>query len=152
MRQNLVSCLGLLLLVVGCNTSDALSPSSLPLDYNLTQTNSNALPLVFWVDGPITYSLIGESLTLGEGGHGTRTQTTTSANTATNHVTTKTISFGFDYRVNGGKIELGSFRACPPDAICAANDTGTIDGDGITLTANSYGRPDLLLIYKVAAH
>ena len=40
----------------------------------------------------------------------------------------------FDYRIDGDRIEIGSFQPCPINAICAANWLGTIDGSRLALT------------------
>lgn len=38
-----------------------------------------------------------------------------------------------EYRAEGTRIEIGSFRPCPINALCVANDTGRIEGVTMTL-------------------
>jgi hypothetical protein len=45
-----------------------------------------------------------------------------------------TYTNNFDYRVSGNRIEIGSFRPCPANAVCTGNFTGTIDGANLALT------------------
>ena len=49
------------------------------------------------------------------------------------------ITADVQYRRLGTRVEVGSFTPCPANAVCVANDTGTISADRITLTAYRYG-------------
>ena len=48
----------------------------------------------------------------------------------------------FEYRQRGRQVEVGSFRPCPPNALCAPNDTGVVSPDGrvILMRTHWYGR------------
>ena len=60
------------------------------------------------------------------------------------------VSVELQYRRVGTRIEVGSFTACPPNALCVANDTGTISGAGIILTGYRYGSRSAVSLARVA--
>jgi hypothetical protein len=42
-----------------------------------------------------------------------------------------------EYRLGGsGRIEVGYFRPCPPNALCLANDTGSLAAGRLVLASN----------------
>jgi hypothetical protein len=55
-----------------------------------------------------------------------------------------------EYRLDGTRIEIGSFRPCPIDAICVANDTGRVDGAVLTLGSSLTGQPRTWRFERIA--
>jgi hypothetical protein len=45
------------------------------------------------------------------------------------------------YRLDGTRIEIGSFQPCPINAFCVANDTGRLEGAVLTLGSFLGGQP-----------
>ena len=53
------------------------------------------------------------------------------------------------YRRSGTHLEVGSFRPCPVNALCIANDTGTIAAGGITLTTFQFAPGARIVLARI---
>jgi hypothetical protein len=53
-----------------------------------------------------------------------------------------------DYRISGNRVVIGCFRPIPENALCAADYSGTISGDALSLTLTA--NPPVIFNYKIA--
>jgi len=68
--------------------------------------------------------------------------------------TTESTTWRVEYRVRDGRVELGSFTPCPPNALCLANDVGTFQDGAISVVSAQYavdGSPAVLRYERVSA-
>lgn len=130
MRRNIVPAL-LIALVAACD--DPLSPDALRGTYVLERMGDAPLPLEYASGSDGTYTLLAD--TIGLDGRGEVTRRTVIHRTAGLYGPDTTFSMvrPAEYRVSGGRIEIGSFTPCPPNALCAANDLGHLTGTGFRL-------------------
>ncbi len=118
----------LLLIVSTIACHDSTAPFALPAQFNLENINGRQLPTYFSPTPGLTPTIVWASLTLDNTGKATMIEHRLEFDG-----TETTITNTLDYRIKGNQIEIGSFEPCPPNANCAANFTGTISGEALSL-------------------
>ena len=68
-----------------------------------------------------------------------------------NNSSENTYSVRREYRVRGDSIEIGSFKPCPPGALCIANTVGVIADSTVALTIgyNPYPTNPIVYLYRL---
>lgn len=117
--------------------------------YRLARANGQPLPALLWQDTDgRSAALVAEELTF-EPLRMVRVHRTLRLTDAAGVATTESGIWRLEYRLRDGRIELGSFTPCPPNAACIANDVGTLHGDAIVVESGRYSidRAPALLRY-----
>ena len=122
------------LLAAACASSTEPSVGAETGRYVATTAGGRALPALLDTSAVDFGVLLADTLDLDGRGGGRRAFALRRASTALRMDTVYHVSVELQYRRVGTRIEVGSFTACPPNALCVANDTGTISGAGIILT------------------
>jgi hypothetical protein len=130
-------------LTIACH--DATGPERITTFYALQSVNGQPIPAVLFSEATRTRTVVSSTLRLDEEGHAfiTESDTENLQGVVSNQIFTATL----EYRLHGGQIEIGSFTPCPPNALCAANATGTISNGILTLN-NPLPAPNTVYVYR----
>ena len=102
------------------------------------RANGQPLPATLWTqDDGASATLVGESLVFGAGDRLER-QRVIRQRSAQGETTTEASTIPLAYRRAGPSIEIGWFEPCPPNALCIANDRGTLTTSEVRLTSHMY--------------
>lgn len=127
------------LVLLGACSPDPTTPTE-PLSgvYLLQQANGAPLPFVLSSGTHERYELLAESLTFLAEGEVVRERTFRLTKLGTGRDTTYTHAIRQAYLLHGERLEIGSFRPCPPDANCVGNDVGVASDQRIELQSALY--------------
>lgn len=118
--------------------------------YRLVRVNGAPPPATLWqqADGS-SATLLAEELTFQAVGT-VRIARSLRLTDAAAVATDEARSWAAEYRVRDRRIEMGSFTPCPPNALCIANDVGTLQVDAIVIESGRYaiGDAPALLRYE----
>ena len=120
----------LLLLSSTIACSDSAAPVPVPSYFVLQAINGRQLPTYFSAQSNITIL----SASLGLDGMGKANMTEVRRKIIQGIPTETHYTTIFDYRIHGDQIEIGSFKPCPINAVCASNRIGTISNGVLSLT------------------
>lgn len=56
----------------------------------------------------------------------------------------------YEYMITGDSITVGSFKPCPPNALCARNRVGKLSDSTLTLSYGGSPPGDPILNYRLA--
>lgn len=130
---------------LGCR--DPGTPASaLTGSYALTAVNGRPLPAVVDTGASGFGAVLADTLVFGPDGRVTRTFVLRRVEAARAGDATSHPRLDLEYRLRGTSLRVGWFTPCPPNALCIANDSGTVSPDGaaVALTTHLYGaRPRL---------
>jgi hypothetical protein len=129
--------------ILACH--DTTAPERISAGFVLLSVNGQPLPVVLFSDATSTRTLVSSTLTLTMDGHAFIGEAYRQDSQGI--VTTPTFTATFDYRLHGDQIEIGSFTPCPPNALCAANATGTLSNGTLTLS-NPLSAPNKVYFYS----
>ena len=107
---------------------DTTVPGGTAGTFALRDIASTALPVTYYSGTDGTYTVLADTIELDGAGNVNRTfliRRTASIYGADTVYRNRGVQ---EYRLDGTRIEIGSFKPCPPDALCAANDTGRFYG------------------------
>jgi hypothetical protein len=130
-------------LTLACH--DTTAPERTSAGFVLQSINGQPLPVVLFSDATRTLTVVSSILTLTMDGHAFIGEVYTQDSQGI--VTQPTFTATLDYRLHGDQIEIGSFTPCPPNALCAANATGTLANGTLTLN-NPLPAPNKIYFYR----
>ena len=133
----------LLVSTIGCHNTTA--PERISAGFVLQSVNGQPLPAVLFSDATRTLTVVSSILTLTMDGHAFIGESYRQDSQGI--VTQPTFVATLDYRLHGDQIEIGSFTPCPPNALCAANATGTLANGTLTLN-NPLPAPNKIYFYR----
>ena len=120
-------------------------PQGIDAMFVLESVNNQPLPVDFTITPAQTVSIVSATLELMRSGKAVMTEQRhevyqgVSSDPAYTSVA--------DYRINGQQIEIGSFKPCPPGALCVANRFGTISDLTLNLTVGQIA-PSTEVVYN----
>jgi hypothetical protein len=138
MNRTVVSSIALLSLLVACKSDNPVAPISLSGKYALEQANNSPLPFLFSTSPSFRYTLLGDTLNFDGRGGVVRSRVFLEKNLTDDSIRLIPASIPMQYRISDGTIEIGSFSGCPADAICVANDKGTLQPGSLSLVSGFY--------------
>jgi hypothetical protein len=117
----------LLLLFAGIGCSETTAPN-LPATFALVNINGRPIPTYFSVTPGLTSTVLSAYLTLQTDGHAFWIE-----NRRDDAGAFTSFSHNFEYRINNGQIEVGSFQPCAPNANCVGTYKGSVSNDALSL-------------------
>lgn len=124
---------------------DTTAPERIFAGFVLQSVNGQPLPAVLFSDPTRTLTVVSSILTLTIDGRAFIGESYTQDSQGI--VTHPTFTATLDYRLHGDQIEIGSFTPCPPNALCAANATGTLL-NGTLILNNPLPAPTKVYLYR----
>jgi hypothetical protein len=139
-----LSCKGvfLVLLVSTLGCKGVSEPATIAADFALDNINGRPLP-TFVSPIPETPSIISATLHFDVSGRVVMTEL--QQDMIQGEVT---VTNTLDYIISGNRVEIGCFRPIPANMLCAANFSGTISGDVLSLTIDP--NQPVIYNYKIA--
>ena len=124
---------------------DPTAPQGIDAMFVLERVNNQQLPVDFSVAPAQTTTILSATLTLDRSGKAVMIENRREVYQG--FVTTPSYTSVADYRINGDRIEIGSFKPCPPGALCIANRFGTISDLTLDLTVGQIA-PSTDIVYN----
>ena len=135
----------LLVLASSIACSGTTAPETVSAFFVLQSVNGQPVPAVLFSEPTRTRTVISSNLILDKQGHATINEA--DREDLQGVVTESVLTATLDYRLTADQIEIGSFTPCPPNALCAANATGTISNGALTLN-NPLPAPNKIYVYR----
>lgn len=126
---------------LACHTATA--PAGAAAHFELKAINGRPLPTYLAATPGSTATILSSSLFLTTAGKAVMIEHRQDTFQGEGTYTTT-----FDYRIHGTQIEIGSFKPCPINAICAANRIGTITPGGLSLVINPVSDGQIVYEYR----
>ncbi len=141
MRNASTTCLALSLAasLAGACTSTAPDPERVVGQFAAVSFNGQPLPAPLESSGDEQRTLVADTLSFRSNGTVRRTFTIRTVAVGTGSEGMVGGELEQAYRRSGTWVAIGFFRRCPANAICMANDTGTIAGMEIMLRTKAFG-------------
>jgi hypothetical protein len=142
-------------LLAGCLLAMACSASTFPGDgteagrYVARSLDGHALPALTDSSAQEFGVLLADTLDLDGRGGVRRAFAIRRASTSFGTDEVYSVAIPMEYRLDGMRLELGSFTPCPANAICVANDVGVFTFTGIRLTTNRLAAGGTLVYERV---
>jgi hypothetical protein len=142
MPRPLLALSAFLVLLAGAACRDSTAPELgfSAGTYVLRGIADAALPVTYHAGTDGTYSVVADTIELDGTGKAHRTFLVQVAGSAYQADALLGGRYPQEYRIDGTRFEIGSFRPCPANAICAANDTGRFIAGRLTLDKNWAGQ------------
>jgi len=134
----------LVVLVSTIACHDTTAPERISAGFVLQSVNGQPLPAVLFSDATGTRTVVSSTLTLTMDGQAFIGELYRQDSQGV--VTQPTFTATLAYRLHGNQIEIGSFTLCPPNALCAADATGTLSNGTLTLN-NPLPAPNKVYVY-----
>ncbi len=157
MRSRSVGWLGtgrltlLALVLAGCSPATAPAPGAEVGRYVATAVAGRPVPGVTDSSAREFGVLLADTLELDGRGGAQRAFAVRRIDRALGTDTVYRVRVAAAYRRSGAtRLEVGTFAACPPNALCVANDTGTVAGGRVTLVSFHLPGPPLVVLDRVA--
>jgi hypothetical protein len=130
--------------IVAC--SDTTGPERISAFFALQSVDGHPIPVVLFTEPTRTLTVVSSTVMLDKQGHAIINDSYRDDSQGV--VTTPIYTTTFEYRLHGDQIEIGSFTPCAPNALCAANATGTI-ANGILTLNNRLAAPNGVSVYRI---
>jgi hypothetical protein len=132
------SACAVLLAASACRESTA--PDSSAGTYVLREIEQATLPVTYYSAADGTYSVVADTIELDGTGGAYRTFLVQVTRSTYEPDAIYGGRYPMGYRLDGTRIEIGYFQPCPPNALCAANDTGHLIGGVLVLESTRTGQ------------
>ncbi len=152
MRPNIVRCSAFLalMIVVGCGSDRIVAPKEVAgHTFRAELVNSVPIPFVFSETSTDIHTLTDDKLVFDKSGGLSRYSTFETTAKGTGVKTASTSLRQLSYVINGNNIELTPLTPCPINALCVANDFGTITGTRIYLNSYRLGYPAKVIAFSL---
>lgn len=130
---------------------EGTAPSAAAGTYVLREIAGVALPVTYYSAPDGTYAVVADTIELDGSGGAYRTFLVEVTRSIYHADTVYGARHPAQYRVDGTRIEIGSFQPCPDNAICAANDTGQLVGAILVLETTRTGQRRTWSYERIAA-
>jgi len=135
----------LILVMVTLAACDAYSTSAseeVTGSYDLVLAGGEPVPVEVRREHGVSSVLASERLEFLADGSVIRSQSFVETELATGTEEVFDYTWEMEYRRSGRSIEIGRFTPCPPNALCAPNDIGTLRSGGLDLASSRWTSGD----------
>jgi len=125
----------MVLLLASCDTFSTSDSEQLTGSYDLVLAGVKPVPVEVWREQGVSGVLASERLEFLVDGSVIRSHRFVETELATGTEEVFEYTEEMEYRRSGRSIEIGRFTPCPPNALCAPNDIGTLRSGGLDLAS-----------------